>query len=202
MLAMTCPNRETLLRYSVGLMPEEESNELAGHLAPAPTARPRSSRWPTPTTRSSIACGRRWAANRTWPSRNSRPPWTMPSPCPIGACARAVRPGRPAGRDAANARGISRAGGVGPRRHGPRLQGPAHQARSRRGLESPLPRTSGGSPGRHPLHARDAGCRQAGPSEHRPGPRRPRDRRHERPDHGVCRGAGPSGDRPPLYSSR
>src|SRR5271166_5160374 len=36
MLATTCPSRETLLRYSVGLASEEQSEELANHLGSCP----------------------------------------------------------------------------------------------------------------------------------------------------------------------
>ena len=36
MLATTCPSRDTLFRYSVGLISEEQSDELADHLGSCP----------------------------------------------------------------------------------------------------------------------------------------------------------------------
>ena len=36
MPAGTCPNRETLLRYSMGMLSNEDSDELAGHLDGCP----------------------------------------------------------------------------------------------------------------------------------------------------------------------
>ena len=36
MVATTCPSRETLFQYSVGLLSEEQSDELAGHLDSCP----------------------------------------------------------------------------------------------------------------------------------------------------------------------
>ena len=98
--------------------------------------------------------------------------------------------------------GIPAPGSVGPGWHGPGLQGIAHETQSRGARKNPVPRPRGRSAGHRPLRARDEGCRQRLPTQHRPGPRCPGNRRHARSDHGVRRWIGPRGISPPLFSSR
>ena len=117
-----------------------------------------------------------------------------------------AKPGRPRGRGpggrasfghAGDLGRISAPGRVGPWRHGPGLQGAAHQARSSRRAEDPASRPRGRSAGDRPLRARDEGRRTACPSEHRAGLRCAGNRRHARARHGVRRRAGPGGIGPP-----
>ncbi len=196
MLTLTCPSREELLAYAAGRLADETSESIAAHLDSCPDCQ--------------AGLVTLDDAEDTFVAQLRQPPATDPyleeSQCRLAvARARAAlettgadarTPIRPfALRDGPGRVSIDR--GVGPRRHGHGLQGPAHQARSGGRTEGAHDRPHAGPAGDRPLRTRDEGHRQVGPSPHRPRLRRPGDRRHAGAGDGIHRGARLGGDRPP-----
>ena len=139
MTAANCPSRETLLQYSIGMLSDEQSDELAGHLDSL-SRLPGHDHDPGGRRRHADRSFADAAGERVLFGRTAVPGRLLAKAMP-GAC-RARRRATPLG-GCRRRWGNTNPGRIGPRRHGPGLQGVAHEARSGGRREGLAPRPRG-----------------------------------------------------------